>query len=181
MGLTGVAKLPMKGPSAAVRRRMRAEQAEGAASVPARRPRAVSACELLECAVLIAALSKRGVSVSVVGGCVVFGGDVHAPVRRSVGAFLDSARETLDGRTAAVAAALARGPAFGLRIAEERRVASAAIRRGRKIRTNHAKKNLSRPAVGVAPPTDAKAAGLNSPPLRLLPSASTFSLGEVPQ
>jgi hypothetical protein len=180
LGLIGVAKLP-HGPSRRVRRRVAADLPGGAASVPDRRPRAVSACELLECAVLIATLGKHGVAVSVAGDRVVFGGDVRATVirRRSVGAFLDSARETLDGRTAAVAAALARGPAFGLRIAEERRVASAAIRRGRKVRTNHAKKNLSLPAA-AAGSSIREIGGESVSARRPLPPVVTFSLDGEP-
>jgi hypothetical protein len=137
----------------------------------------VSACETVEVAILIATLGRRGISVAVVGDCVVFAGDVHAPVhRRAEGVFLETAMATLDGRTGAVAAAIARGPAFGARIAEERRAASRAIRRGRKLRTSHAKKiQVSVPTVAASSSTSQKSGGSYSA-ARPLPSVPTFPL-----
>lgn len=141
----------------------------------------MSAAEVSECAVIVSQLARRGVTVRVEGGRVVFDG-------KAVGDFAIAATETLDLRARAVAAALARGLTFGEKLELERNAATAAIRRGRAPRKNHQRKlasgdvptnNLSAPAAAVASREgDGKPVG----PLLLIespPPTPTFSFDEV--
>jgi len=93
----------------------------------------VSAVEVTEVGVLVAKLARRGISVRVEGGRVLFAGEARD-------LFGETGMATLVGRERAVSRALERGAAWGEAVARERDAASAAVRRGRTPRASHAKK-----------------------------------------
>lgn len=122
------------------------EQPWVAVSAPADDDRRTSpACreaEIAEIAWVIKRLSDLGVVVTVVGDHVHFLG-------KNDGLFATTGMETLEGRTAAVRAALERGREWAEKIARERYAASAAIRRGRAPRASHQRKPASAAAAEV--------------------------------
>jgi hypothetical protein len=141
----------------------------GAVSVPAEqagRPRACQGSEVVECAWLIGKLRLLGVVVRVEGDRVIFSGEAG-------GLFAETGVATLRGRERAVRRALEFGPAYAEKIVQVREASSSAIRRGRKPRPNHAKKNLSSLAAAVGSSIRRKSSG-TTPPACTPPSVMTF-------
>lgn len=176
MGVSGQAKLT-RGPSAAVRRRMRADLPGVAAPAPAdalRRPSpAWRSAEVSQCGELLDLLGRQGVGVSVRAGSLIITGKP----RTMAGAM---ALETLRDREGAVERAIAlafeRGPEL-VQLLAERRAGSEQRRRGRKPRP---KNNLSTPTAAAVPSNRQKSSG-QTPAACSPPSASAFPFGEVPQ